>query len=346
MSKNFENPVAHFVKYPNNDKETFVLQNENSTALETLLGLLSVGSFIIIWISSLMSPILLFLCIKHQNYTGTTIILSVTAAAYLPWNARSSKLKHIVQSFISHYHPLYYKKCTVLFKGLLPTDEQSQNSKPLFYAIHPHGAFCLGWSVLFASDVMENVRFCFSPALYYSPFFKLFCLLTGKPGKADKSSMISYMKQGENIALPPGGFEEATITSTLHDRVYIRKRVGFVKLCLQHGYSIVPTYCFGEKSTFANVQGLWKFRLWLNSLGIPAIVIWGNTCFGLLPKRSKDGLYIVTGETIEVPKIENPTREDVKKWHDKYMSELLKIFEDHKCDAYGEEGKTVTLEMW
>lgn len=334
-------------------KGTFVLQNANSTALETFLGLLSVGSFIVIWITSLMSPVLFFLSIKHQNYIGTTILLSVTAAAYLPWNASSSKIKHIVHAFTNQYHPLYYKKCTLLFKGPLPVEDakpkeqtQNQNSKPLFYAIHPHGAFCLGWSVLFASNVMKNVRFCFSPALYYSPFFKLFCILTGKPGKADKSSMISYMKRGENLALPPGGFEEATITSTTHDRVYIKKRAGFVKLCLQHGYSIVPTYCFGERSTFANVQGFWKFRLGLNSFGVPAIIIWGNSFFGLLPKRSKDGLYIVTGEPIEVPKIQNPSREDVKKWHDKYMAELLKIFEDHKCDAYGEEGKTLKLELW
>ena len=78
--------------------------------------------------------------------------------------------------------------------------------------------------------------------------------------------MVEYTEKGENLALSPGGFEEATITGRL-DRVYIKKRTGFIKLCLKYGYSVVPVYVFGENRLFSNVQGWWKLRLWLNSLG-------------------------------------------------------------------------------
>ena len=159
--------------------------------------------------------------------------------------------------------------------------------------------------------------------------------------------MIKYMKRKENLALPPGGFEEATLTSVHHDRVYIKKRVGFVKLALQHGYDIVPVYCFGENATYFNVQGAWKLRLKINSFGIPAILTFGAWFLPLLPKRSKYGLYVVCGDALKLPTIENPTREEVQVWHDKYMAALVKVFEDHKCDAYGEEeGKTKKLELW
>mmetsp|Transcript_18927 Transcript_18927/g.28050 ORF Transcript_18927/g.28050 Transcript_18927/m.28050 type:complete len:195 (+) Transcript_18927:491-1075(+) len=194
---------------------------------------------------------------------------------------------------------------------------------------------------------MTSVRFCFSPALYMSPFFRLWSRLCGNPGRADKPSMVKYMKRKENVALPPGGFEEATLTSKHHDRVYIKKRVGFVKLALQHGYDIVPVYCFGENATYSNVQGAWKLRLKMNSFGIPAILTFGAWFLPLLPKRSKYGLYVVCGDALKLPTIENPTREEVKVWHDKYMAALVKVFEDHKCDAYGEEeGKTKKLELW
>lgn len=348
--------------------QTFTLQAGNNSITETFLGLVALGCFIIIWVSSICFPFLLYAAIHFEAHFVTATLLFLLAAAYLPWNAYDSTIGTSVRWFVNHYNSLYYKKCTVLFKGdslpqgkrILTTTSTSssttsstssetkdgKNTKPLFYAVHPHGAFCLGWSVLFISNTMQNVRFCFSPVLYYTPFFRLFCLMTGHPGKADKASMISYMKNGENIALPPGGFEEATITSTTQDRVYIKKRAGFIKLCLQHGYSVVPTYSFGEKSTFANVQGHWKLRHYLNSLGIPTIMIWGAWYFPFFPKRSEHGLYVVSGEPLDLPKVESPTKEDVKKWHDAYMAALLKIFEDHKCDAYGEEGKGLKLEFW
>eukprot|EP00551_Chaetoceros_affinis_P008418 CAMPEP_0203675452 /NCGR_PEP_ID=MMETSP0090-20130426/20522_1 /ASSEMBLY_ACC=CAM_ASM_001088 /TAXON_ID=426623 /ORGANISM="Chaetoceros affinis, Strain CCMP159" /LENGTH=276 /DNA_ID=CAMNT_0050541653 /DNA_START=234 /DNA_END=1064 /DNA_ORIENTATION=+ len=274
-----------------------------------------------------------------------TFIIVVTALAYIPfWDTRGA-IPRKVKSFIDTFHKMYYTRCKVIFEDSVPSTSAA-GSKPTLYAIHPHGAFSLGWSLLFAADYMENVRFCFSPVLYHSPFFKLFAMVAGLPGKADKGSMISYMKRGENLALPPGGFEEATLTSQYQDRAYIKKRVGFVKLCLQHGYPIVPVYCFGENKTFWNAQGFWNLRLKMNSLGAPAILIWGSKFLPILPKRTPNGLLIVAGKRIEIPKIENPTREDVKKWHDKYMAALLKIYEDYKHEAYGDDAKSMKLELW
>jgi Diacylglycerol acyltransferase. len=159
--------------------------------------------------------------------------------------------------------------------------------------------------------------------------------------------MVKYMKRGENLALPPGGFEEATLTNIHQDRVYIRKRMGFIKLALQHGYDVVPVYCFGENQTYWNMQGAWKIRLWLNSLGIPSIFIWGAWFLPLLPKRSEMGLYVVCGDALVLPRIEHPTKEQVREWHDKYIAALMHLFERHKASAYGEElGKIQKLQVW
>eukprot|EP00557_Chaetoceros_sp_GSL56_P010099 CAMPEP_0176480724 /NCGR_PEP_ID=MMETSP0200_2-20121128/2431_1 /TAXON_ID=947934 /ORGANISM="Chaetoceros sp., Strain GSL56" /LENGTH=275 /DNA_ID=CAMNT_0017876865 /DNA_START=511 /DNA_END=1338 /DNA_ORIENTATION=+ len=272
----------------------------------------------------------------------------VTTFAFLPWE--KGILSKMVTAF-ARCNSLYYKQCAIIFESSssLPASSPSHDgqAKPKFYAVHPHGAFCLGWSILFTHIKMTTVRFCFSPALYYSPFFHMWCRLTGKPGKADKASMVKYMKRGEDVALPPGGFEEATLTNVHQDRVYIRKRLGFIKLALQHGYDVVPVYCFGENKTYWNMQGAWKLRLWMNSWGVPSIMIWGAWFLPLLPKRSEIGLYVVCGDALELPKIEDPTKEQVREWHDKYIAALVNLFERHKSSVYGEElGKVQKLQIW
>ncbi|KAL7427429.1 hypothetical protein ACHAXM_000846 [Skeletonema potamos] len=192
---------------------------------------------------------------------------------------------------------------------------------------------------------MHGVRFCFAPSLFASPFFRLFSRAVGKPGSAARPSMNAYLKNGEDCALPPGGFEEATLTSTSQDRVFIKKRYGFVRLCLKYGVAIRPVYVFGEGKLFSNVQGFWRNRLALNRFGIPTIVVWGRWFFPLLPKKGVK-IYIVVGKPIILPKIENPTKEEVAVWHNKYIAELKRIYDEHKEVAYGsEEGKVAKVEV-
>jgi hypothetical protein len=200
--------------------------------------------------------------------------------------------------------------------------------------------------MLFINDAFQNVRFCFSNVLFLSPFFRLFTRATGNPGSADKTAMINYMKNGEHLGLLPGGFEEATLHCIDQDRIFLQKRTGFIRLCLQHGIRVRPCYVFGERQTYWNIQGAFPFRLRLNRHGIPAIFTFGYQFLPLLPRPDAE-LHIVVGEPIVLPKIENPTKEEVLKWHKKYSDALKRIFEENKEDAYGPEvAKTTKLEVW
>ena len=53
-----------------------------------------------------------------------------------------------------------------------------------------------------------------------------------------------------------------------------------------------------------------------------------NYNFGLLPFRRP--IYTVVGKPIEIPFIENPTKEEIIKYHDIYIEELTKLFDEHK----------------
>jgi hypothetical protein len=325
--------------------------NEKSTLLQTLTGGSVLFVFLMTWFASLGSPILSVIWIINCQYVPIAVMLVATSLAYLPW--KKGYISGLVSAF-ARCNALYYQKCAVVFKSkesLPGKGDVQEQQRPMLYAIHPHGAFCMGWSVLFCSKIMNEgrVRFCFSPALYASPLFRLWCRLVGRPGSASKADMIGYMNKTkpEHLALPPGGFEEATLSCQNKDRVYIKKRVGFVKLALQNGYNVVPVYAFGENQTYANVQGLWKVRLWLNSLPCPAIVVFGSWLLPLLPKRHPMGLKVVVGDPLVLPKIPEPTRKEVKLWHDKYVASLVKLFEENKEDYYGSEfAKTAKLELW
>lgn len=315
---------------------------QNSTMMEILGGAVVLGIFIAVWVGSLGTPILFFVAIRYQMMWTAATIVVLSIISYLPWNR--GMISKVVTGMVDHYHPRYYHSCQNLFHpDAVPSKSRSNK---LLYAVHPHGAFCLGWSTLFhAPEISANVRFCFSPALYASPLFRLWCRLTGRPGAADKKSMVRYMRNGEHLALPPGGFEEATLTCMKQDRAYIQKRAGFVKLCLQHGYHIVPVFCFGEKNTFWNMQGGWAVRLALNGLGIPAIAICGLPMLPFIPKRTK--LVTVAGRPLACPHLPSPTRDEVSLWHGKYITALQQLYEEHKCTAYGDEdGKTSKLELW
>lgn len=317
------------------------LERRNNTWQQKLLGGCCFGIFVATWISSILSPFILVLAVIYKYWTLAAFVVSITLAAYLPW--RKGFLAKSIHAFLSHYAPMYFRSCTIIFEGKVPKPDGDPQT---FYAIHPHGAFCIGWALLFIHDAMQHVRFCFAPALYVSPFFRFFSRCVGNPGSAAKFAMISYMKAKSSLALPPGGFEEATLTSLENDRVFIKRRTGFIRLCLKFGIQVRPVYVFGEKSCYWNIQGKFSQRLALNRYGLPTILTWGHPLLPLVPKEGVD-LRIVVGAPLVLPMIENPTQQDVQVWHDKYMVALAKLFNDHKEQAYGpDKAKVAKLEFW
>jgi hypothetical protein len=325
------------------EKAVVVASWPKSPALHhKLIGFLAVGAFIVIWLSSACSPFFLLFAVVKGSYELAAVLMIVTIAAYMPW--KRGAVSQFIQTTFNTYHPAFYKSASIVLEK--SDEELFKKREQSFFAIHPHGAFCLGWSILFCSDLFDHVRFCFAPSLYASPFFRLFSRAVGRPGSAARSSMISYMKTGQSLALPPGGFEEATLTSTKIDRVFIKKRTGFVKLCLIHGIPIRPVYVFGENKLYYNIQGLWKLRLKLNRYGIPTIIVWGQPLAPLIPKSNAD-IRIVIGKPLQIPKIDSPTKDDVALWHKRYIAALTNLFEEHKEDAFGvEASKTTKLEVW
>ncbi|CAE7219110.1 dgat2 [Symbiodinium pilosum] len=211
-----------------------------------------------------------------------------------------------------------------------------------FFAFHPHGAVCFGFTVngIFNSKFVSKsakISFLIDDFLRNgNPIFRMLCdrYSTDKwqMSSANKSTVQKLMSEGANVALVLGGFEEATVCETGKDSVVLNSRKGIIKYCLQHGYRIHPVYSFGEDETYWFVTGLVDFRLWLNQFKIPAVAFFGNWMAPCLP-RWQARMLTVIGDAIECPHIPAPSQEDVDLWHARYVKGLTATFQQWKAAA-------------
>lgn len=74
----------------------------------------------------------------------------------------------------------------------------------------------------------------------------------------------------------PGGFEEATLTTRTENRVYLKRRKGFIKYALKYGTTIYPVFVFGENQLFYTFDKLLSLRLWLNKYKMVGTIFWSR----------------------------------------------------------------------
>lgn len=216
--------------------------------------------------------------------------------------------------------------------------EDIQKESSLF-CFHPHGILSTGFSVLgvwgkeFHELAGRDTQFLVDKVLREdNPFFKVICDKHGTVNTLNKHSLHKLMSKSNNISIVPGGFEDATAMQFNKDITVIRKRTGFIKYALQYGYRVHPIYTFGETTTHYTFTGFLNFRLWLNRFGIPAVLVYGCPWLPLMPRKNCTCLTYV-GAPLQFPKIAEPSKEEVQKWHATYCDALEKLFEDNKKEA-------------
>lgn len=137
------------------------------------------------------------------------------------------------------------------------------------------------------------------------------------------------MKTGRNLALLPGGFEEAALYRHNQYDVYIKSRKGFIKYALQNGYQISPVFSFGEEATYFSIEAFPKLRLALARLQIPGIVFWSK--LGIFPNPDID-IVTVVGDPLQFPTIQHPTHDEIDEFHSRFIEALQSLFEKYKVE--------------
>ncbi|KDO24281.1 hypothetical protein SPRG_09918 [Saprolegnia parasitica CBS 223.65] len=213
-------------------------------------------------------------------------------------------------------------------------------------AYHPHGILAEAGTVAngFADPVFApcQISWLVSELLFLMPPIANIISWFGC-GPVHRANFESLAKRGSNLALIPGGFEEATIYAYGKHRVFLKERKGFIKLALQHGYKVYPVYTFGEERTYLAFEPGLRLRLALNRFKLPGVLFRGLWWCFFLPFASQT-MTTVVGAPLQLPTLPSPTPDDVRKYHDAYMTALQALFERHKA-AYAQD-PTETLEFF
>lgn len=192
------------------------------------------------------------------------------------------------------------------------------------HGILSYGGMCAGCK----ADKRFNLVTAAAGAVLATPVIKHVVGLFGLIDASAKSLKKQLSKGGieGSVVLYTGGIAELFKCSDTEEILYLNERKGFIKLALREGADIVPMYFFGNTSVLS-IPKIPFLETISRTLQVSLTIFWGRWCLPI-PRQHK--VLYVRGKPLDLPRIENPTDEDVNKWHKKYIEEVTRLFETYK----------------
>ncbi|KAI0741800.1 DAGAT-domain-containing protein [Daedaleopsis nitida] len=235
--------------------------------------------------------------------------------------------------FAEYYPASFLKTCD------LPPD------RPYVFGYHPHGIIGMGAICTFAT---ESIGFSAAfpgivPHLltltsnFRVPFYRDIILAMGICSVSKQScSNILKSGPGQAITIVVGGAAESLSAHPGTADLTLRKRLGFIKIAIQHGADLVPVFSFGEND-MPNQKGTTLYTLqkkFQNLFGFTLPLFHGrgllNYNLGLMPYRKR--IVAVVGHPIHVVQCDKPTLEEIMQVQQQYIDELMWIWNTYKDD--------------
>jgi len=233
-------------------------------------------------------------------------------------------------------------------------------SKSYLLCSHPHGVLCVGAVGAFATTRggfnqlfpgIEARGLTLSVQFWFPLYRELIYFMGGVCASKRGIQSLLQGKKGKAAVLVPGGAKESLNGEKDKIRLVLNARKGFIKIALQTGASLVPTFSFGEQRTFdliSNPPGsrLRKVQDWfLSKSTVPLFFYMGRGVFqysvGYLPFR--ESVHVVVGAPIPVIQTHSPTTEEVELLHSQYVKALMELYNNYN-PMYGEVGVELVIE--
>lgn len=222
--------------------------------------------------------------------------------------------------------------------------------RPYVFGYHPHGIIGIGAIATFASeatgfsDLFPGIK----PHLltltnnFTIPIYREWLLSLGVCSVSKEScSNILRAGPGSSITIVVGGAAESLSARPGTADLTLRRRLGFIKVAIQHGASLVPVFSFGENDIFnqmANEKGTTIYAIqskFQSIFGFTLPLFHGrgmlNYNVGLFPYRRP--MTVVFGRPIHTEKCAKPSIGEVMRVQEAYIDELTRIWNTYK-DAF------------
>ncbi|KAF9528937.1 diacylglycerol acyltransferase-domain-containing protein [Crepidotus variabilis] len=238
--------------------------------------------------------------------------------------------------YFADYYPASFLK-----EADLPAD------RPYVFGYHPHGIIGMGALATFATEAtgFSNAFPGIKPHLltlasnFTMPFYRDILLALGVCSVSKEScSNILKSGPGSSITIVVGGAAESLSAHPGTADLTLRKRLGFIKVAIQHGADLVPVFSFGENDIYQqmpNEKGTTVYALqrkFQSIFGFTLPLFHGrgllNYNIGLMPYRRR--IVAVIGRPIHVEQCDKPTLEELTRVQKKYIEELTRIWNAYK----------------
>ena len=212
---------------------------------------------------------------------------------------------------------------------------------PYIFGYHPHGMYAYGlfslvfpkqsgWLELFphSCDMIVGVANALLAVPVAGHLFAWFGFVP-----ADQESLRAALRTHRSLALIPGGIAEMLLWKRGQDILYLRKRLGFVRLAIETGRPLVPIFAFGETSTFRPIHlppMAERLRHYVSRRLRVALVPFRGRWFTLIPFRVP--ITVVVGAPIQTTQEDDPSPATVRAVQERYIEAVKAMHERHRAE--------------
>lgn len=231
-------------------------------------------------------------------------------------------------------------------KVLVEDSEALRKCGPAIIAMEPHDVLPI--SIFSFNDALNSLPGhhtvgCVTSACFSVPIMKHMYTWFDVVA-VEKQNIITALRNGISPILIPGGVQEVSyLTNTDNECVlFLKSRLGFIKIAMQQGVPIIPVFSFGLRGTYSFwlPSGDWALKVG-RTLGFLPMVILGLWGVPFGPAKPCDYVNVV-GMPIEVVKTDDPNEEQLKETQEKFFEALRRLFEHHK-EEYGMGAVTLRI---
>lgn len=316
------------MKFQNDPSNSVSSSSSWSSNLTWLIGMIQASSFSMVYFiapSYILSSVGVLVATRASRwsliYSAPMLISAILPSMAMPW------VLQLLKPMLT-----YFDSFEMIHENGNWFDDIVKNEKHYILATQPHGVVSFN-GIMSAIELPDEVRgkipTAVADVVLWIPILKhvmgIFGLISASRGSLVKTLQRKGLEG--TVVLYVGGIAELFLSDENEERLYLKKRKGFIKLSLQTGVDIVPIYMFGNTTVLSVLKKGFLATL-SRKLGVSLTYMWGK--WGLPIPRNNCKLLYVSGMPLGIPHIPNPTQMDIDKYHDLYCAEVQRLFEKYK----------------
>lgn len=272
------------------------------------------------------NTIVLLIAIYHLPSKASIGVISILVTLmFLPVDLNSAFGKKLA-TFIARAAPTYFP-----IKFIYEDHGALDPKKAFIIALEPHHILpisAIALSPLSGYFPLTNMRILGSSALEYVPFVRHIWRWLSM-ASATRSQFVKLLGSGTSCVIIPGGLQESLLMNHSKEVVFLKRRLGFVRLAVENNVPLVPIFAFGQRDVyhFWFPRGAFHTALSRKIMFVP-MLFWGR--WGS-PIPFQKEMTLVVGKPVPVPCCaKDDFQAAVLEMHANFLKSLTEIYEKHK----------------